>query len=653
MKFSDPANLLQRIPQLERLLVNGHIRRAVASGDPFTLYRALLLARVLRRMPSEQALLRDLTSQRSLFARHPASGGGASERLPTSLSAWLCMAAATALLLVAALIGLAGPRAGHQDVLVLNGFEQPLTVTIGDRRKTVAPQGRLTLSVKTGRLQATAADSRGAPIDAIDEHLVGGTPLTVWNIAGATPLERQILVRGKDRPADADGGKDRIVYCGKRFFTLGEVRYLFRPAPGPIFLTAPSGERTVEQVDVPDFDGHRGANGASVCGFYLMSNGKREEATRILAATATLRGWDLGPAPTSAAIERAYSRKAQLELAQHAVKINPYYSLDQARTAQLLRDEDGQFDAMLAEHRAGALSLPDSAKEQYLYAALLEGKTGLKSMQELHTRFPDQPDILGNLATRKALHGDVDGAVRDFAALRTLSPQVAKSLMGVQARALIAAHRTAEALALLDAGAGDEKDFERVAHAREYALIARQSTGASANLEARMQAERLSEAGNTVHHDLERIIVGLAPLAEDAATHPIIRMALVLRDEPGNAMAAAAGMHMDEFGGLPLDQIALLHGEAARTGQAELDQALGWRLELPRSQLDLLRRYERGEAVTLADTDIGMDIRAAAMFIRSRNLTLPAGERAALRKAAGDADLLQGAVSNALRRWRD
>ena len=652
MKSSDPADLLQRIPQLERLLANGHIQRAVASGDPFILYRALLLTMVLRRTPSEQALLRDLTSQRRLFARPP-SNGRAGERLPASLSAWLCVAAAAALLLGAALIGLAGRRSGHQDVVVLNGFEQPLTVTIGDRRKTVAPQGRLTLSLKSGRLQGTATDSKGAAIDAIDEHLVGGTPLTVWNIAGATPLERQILVRGKDRPADADGGKDRTVYCGKRFFTLGEVRYLFRQAPGPINLTAPSGERTVEQVDVPDFDGHRGANGASVCGFYLMANDKREEAARILAARAKLRGWDLGPSRTSAAIEHAYGRKMLLELAQRAVEVSSLYSLDQARRAQVLRDEDGQFDAMLAEHRARALSMPDSVREQYLYTALLEGKAGLKAMQELHARFPDQSDVLGNLATRKLLHGDVDGAVRDFGALRTLSAEEAKSLLEVHARALMAAHRSAEALALLDAGANDEHDAKRVAHAREYALIARQSPGASADLEARMHTERLSQNGNNVRRDLERVIVGLAPLAEDAAKHPVIRMALLLRDEPGNAMAAAAKMDVDEFGGLPLDQIALLHGEAARSGLADLDKALGWRLELPQSQLGLLRRYVRGEAVTLADTDIGMDIRAAAMFNRSRNSALPASERAALRTAAADADLLQAAVSNALRRWRN
>lgn len=111
--------------------MNGHIRRTVASGDPFILYRALLLVRVLRRMPSEQALLRDMTSQRCLFARPLTSRGGASERLPAILSAWLCMAAATVSLLVAAFIGLTRARADHQDVLVLNGFEQSLTVTIG------------------------------------------------------------------------------------------------------------------------------------------------------------------------------------------------------------------------------------------------------------------------------------------------------------------------------------------------------------------------------------------------------------------------------------------------------------------------------------------------------------------------------------------
>src|SRR5215469_13256599 len=65
----DPAGLLQRISELEPLCEEPRIRRAVETGNPFKVYRALVIARLLRRAPAQRATLDLLLRHRRLFAR--------------------------------------------------------------------------------------------------------------------------------------------------------------------------------------------------------------------------------------------------------------------------------------------------------------------------------------------------------------------------------------------------------------------------------------------------------------------------------------------------------------------------------------------------------------------------------------------------------
>jgi hypothetical protein len=69
MSISDPSRIMQRIPELHALLEDGKIRHAIESGDPFKVYRALVLAKIFDRLPKRFALLKKLTSERRLFAR--------------------------------------------------------------------------------------------------------------------------------------------------------------------------------------------------------------------------------------------------------------------------------------------------------------------------------------------------------------------------------------------------------------------------------------------------------------------------------------------------------------------------------------------------------------------------------------------------------
>lgn len=710
MTISDPAQLLQRIPELEVLADDPRICRAIESGDPFKVFRSLMLARLLRRLPAHRELLRELTGQRRLFARplkgmpsltsinsigfnfigeaEPDSDGShialhafvvlfkvpliplgayvvketgerswqVYARAPLGIPGWLyTRGLATAMVL---LVGAGAVHSfetmGHQDLLILNGFDEPLTVALEGNSHTVPPQQRLNVTVKTGTLHGTASSARGALIDTLDTNIASSGMLSMWNVAGAAPLLRNTVVytRGGSTGPAPEG--TQTVYCGRHFFELADVRYRFEQAPATISMSKHATRTSVEQIEVAT---RPGAIGASLCIAYLMDHNATREGTQLLAALAQLKNWSDEYAGGAIFAAQANSRGDALRLARRAVKARPD-SLPLARMLQELRQQNGEFDAMLAEHRQRAQAHPESADEQYLYASLLSRQQGIDALQELHRRFPKHGTILRSLAWRKANSGDAAGAVRDIALLHTMAPADAERLMGTEARALLAVGRGADALALLDAGARDSKGNDQVEHARDYALLVRQlgSDGVRKDdgrqLESRLHAERLGSGDYAGARDFQRVCVGLAPLDADSGKAPAIKLALALRAAPADALALAAKVDRLQMVAFPDQSRALIYGEAVRTGQAALVKSMEGLLGVSGADDAMLRRYLRGEAVSIAGIDMELDVQAAAMFIRSRNAALPAAERDALREQAARTEVLHGAVHTALNQWQ-
>lgn len=709
MTISDPAQLLHRIPELEALSSDPRIGRAIESGDPFKVFRALMMARLLRRLPLHSALLRELTGQRRLFARPlkgtPSLGSinsvgfnfiGEAEpdtdgshialhafvvlfkipliplgayvvkdtgnrswqiyaRAPLGIPGWLyTRGLATALVL---LVGAGAVHSfetmGHQDLLILNGFEAPLTVALQGQNYTVPAQQRLNVTVKTGTLHASAS-SGNTSIDTLDTSIASSGMLSIWNVAGATPLLRNTVVYTRDKATGPEPDGAHTVYCGQRFIELADVRYQFVQPPATMSMSKHSNSVSVQQIEVAS---RPGSAGPTVCIAYLMDHGAASEGARLLAVLAELNHWSDQYGPGAIFATEAVSRRAALVLARRAVKARPD-SLSLARSLQDLRQQNGEYDAMLAEHRQRAQAHPDSADEQYLYAALLSRQQGIDLLQQLHARFPEHALILRSLAWRKAGNGDAAGALQDLQRLHTLAPADAQRLLGAEARALLALNRGADALALLDAGARDDKDNNQVEHARDYALLARQlgsdklRTEGGAQLETRLHAERLGSSDYSRARDFQRICVGLSPLDPDSGKTPAIRLALALRAAPGEAMKLAPQVSRLQMAGFTDSQRALVYGEAVRTGNAALIKSMEGMLSVSGADDLTLQRYLRGEAASIAGIDMDLDAQAAAMFIRSRNAALPAAERGALREQAARTELLHGAVHTALNEWQ-
>ncbi|MDO9191507.1 MAG: hypothetical protein Q7U12_01260, partial [Undibacterium sp.] len=269
------------------------------------------------------------------------------------------------------------------------------------------------------------------------------------------------------------------------------------------------------------------------------------------------------------------------------------------------------------------------------------------AMQELSRQFPENADILHSLVWRKAIHYDYAGANQDLARLRKLSPSHADSLLDTEVKTLMAERRGIEALRLLHAAVRDKTADKRPDHAADFALVAKQI-----NVNPDFWLKELPAAEkNAEMLDFYRVRAGLRPLQTQDTQSSFVKLALALRNDPDQARKIAKGMNRNQLGKLATDQLSLLLGEVIRTQDTELAGMMNGMLALSRSKTKLLEEFIRGEAVSLDQMDIDLEIQSAACFIRSRNPQLSAQERSSLRSRAAKTDLLPGPITTALHQW--
>ncbi|PWF55403.1 hypothetical protein C7C56_002015 [Massilia glaciei] len=692
---------MQRVPELNALTGDSRIRRAIESGDTFKVYRSLVLARLFRRLPAHAALLRELTAERRLFAK-PLKGMpslanynslgfglvGQSERdkdgvhvalhaivalfkvplVPlgayvvqgTSDQGWTVYARAPlgvfgwfyARALVLALVLLAGWGAHSayqasriQELVLLNGFGETVSVTIDKQSVALAPQGRLTLKVATGKVHGAASAGKGGLIDTFDHTLDGSSDIYVWNIAGAMPLLHNTLYYSKVKPAPGAPGRDvNRVHCGRQFMAFDDIDHLFTEAPESV-TTSDGADHTYEQLSIAT---KPGTPGVMLCLGYLHGNGMEANAAKAHEALAQLQGWDYQGTSTAVLAAQSVSPAEALRVARRAVEARPD-DVQIARVLQDMRDNAGESVAQLSEHRQRARKQPDSAREQYLYLSLLSGNIGQSAADAMARRFPQDPQILRSLARRKAVRADYAGASAELARLHRLSEEDAGYLIDDEARVLVALGRAPAALKLLDAALANKTSAAGPDLAADHGLVARL---AGADPERFLRANYDGDA-DPAKLDRSRVRAGLDLLEPASAEDNVVQIALALRQDPGKALALAQRAGRFEMLALSGDQMGLLYGEAVRSGRTAVSDKLAFHARINLADRVVLHQYLRGENVNLAEIDIGIDFKAAAHFIRSRNAKLSDGERAELRSRAARGDLLQGVISTAIKQWKE
>ncbi|MCU6435710.1 hypothetical protein LPB67_18180 [Undibacterium sp. Jales W-56] len=699
MSIADPAQLLQRVPELQALIDDPRISRAIESGDTFKVYRALVLAKLFRRLPQHSDVLRLLTSERRLFAKplkgKPSLGSinsvgfgfiGKAEtdlddsyialhafviffviplvplgayvvkstgtrqwqiyaRAPLGILGWLYT---RGLALSAVVLVLSGAAHSYheshtQDLMVLNGFDAPLTIHFDHQTMQLAPQARATVNLKTGRVHGVATAAQSGVIDTLDETLNSSDRYTIWNIAGAAPLVQNTIVYSKTAPGNPDAGGAQTVYCGKRFLELDNIKYAFEEPPGSISMSKHQTSVSVNHLSIVSNDD---TPGVLACMSYAFDRGHEKDMAKAAEALALLHDWEMRYANNAIVAAQAVSRSEGLRVAERMMQARPG-QVAYERMAQNIRDEAGQHAALLAEYAARARQQPDSANAQYLYASLMSGTEGINAMQALAQQFPQDPNILRSLIWRRAAHGEYANAIREIARLRQISASDADRLLDLEVRLLVAQHRGFDAMNLLNAAVRDKTANNRAGHAADFGLVARYF---GADPELYLKALPGDEK-NSVALDFYRVRAGLAPVLPQNTLAPTVKMALALRNAPAQALLAAREVTRYQIASLGTDQLALLYGEAVRTDDQTVLAKIAGLLHLPKSEDDLLRQFMRGDAVSLDEADIDLDVQAAAYLIRSRNPQLPAAERAALRARAARTDLLHGTVSSALNQW--
>ncbi len=682
MSISDPANLLLRIPELLSLADDHKIRRAIETGDSFKLYRVLVMAKLFRRLPLHHDLITMLINERRLFAkpllkaRH--SSGiksiglgfiGESEhdtdgsyiamrtllifsklpliplgsfilknkdeqnwqpvaRAPLDIKGWLItrgLAFGLATLVLASAI-LGYYQTHTQDIILLNGFDLPVLVTLDGENIKLPPQGIISTTVKTGPARGIASVDKIGIIDEFDHEIVSNNGTTVWNIAGATPLLQPTLISGKTA-SENESKNTPSVYCGQRFIEL-EMKL------------------NASKITLAKTASETGPVGIAMCIKYAAENAQEKTIAPALEALAAIYDWDLSYTKNAIAAAKLVAQTEAIRVATRAMQAKPGET-PYERLYQDLREEAGEHDALLREYFERAKQEPNSASVQFLYASLLSGSAGVAAMQELSLRFPQDPDILHSLVVRKTLHDDTAGAYRDLISLRKLSPKHADSLLDTEVKILLAERRGIEALQVLNNAVRDKTAAKRPDHAAEFALVAKQ-------IDARPDfwlKELPAAEKNADMLDFYRVRAGLPPLQTQDTQSAFVKLALALRNDPAQALKISRRMNRHQLSALATDQLSLLYGEAIRSKDLELVAMMDGMLPLSKTKTKLLEEFFLGNDVNLDELDIDLEIQSAARFIRSRNPQLSAKERSTLRNQAEKTDFLRGPVTTALHQW--
>jgi hypothetical protein len=705
---ADPAGLFQRIPELEPLCEDARIRKAVEAGDSFKVYRALWWAKTLNRLPAHRDVLMLLLSQRRLFARPIKKAPsmqtinsigttivGSSEknadgtyiathafvilfaipilplgaylvsagqkarsynffaRVPLGSVYWIWSRFWALAVVAAVAVGAvrAGYSVGHHELQIVNAFDKPVQAQIGPESASVPAHGRAALTLPVGKYKGVARVAGAAnPIDETELDIVSNNGLLVWNVAGAAPVYLEPVIYSADSAAKTAEPKPTI-YCGQRFIPFPRVDDEFTEPPKEVQMSESEHQVTRIHVDIIGSKANPNKASSAICFGWLASQGKLTQALEVQTAAARAQNWEAGIAGNLLAIQAAADPAIAAKLALEATAAQPN-DVDVQRSAQQARIAAGQEPQVIAEYKKRAAAKPDSALDQYLYVRLLEGPEGLTAADQLLKRFPKDVPLLRLEVYERAAANKWADSDQAWQLLQQVKPEEAIGELEFDALDLVAQGKAKDAEARvekafvgLEKGSSEQRDIAEL-HAR-LALLS-----GDANPDRLLQQTEGKDSPAT----LSRARLGLALRTHDPADkdgdEPLVKLVRAARKSPTEAIAASAKLEVLDLFSLDPASWALTFGEAARTGAEAAQKSLARYFPGDsHSKIELLRRFVRGEAVTLPVGLVEPAVRAAALFVRSRNASLAAKERAALVAEARHLDWLHTSVSSAIDSW--
>ncbi|WP_394778688.1 tetratricopeptide repeat protein, partial [Undibacterium sp.] len=613
MSISDPAQLLQRVPELEALVDDSRIRKAIESGDPFKVYRALVWAKWLRRLPQHRDTVKLLVGHRRLFAKHlkrsPSLGTvnsvgfsfvGEAEsdtdgshialhalvvlfavpivplgaylvrstgerqwsifaRVPMGLSGWLYSRGLATGLLATLLVGAVSSyhKSQTQDIIVLNSLPVAVDVELDGKKQTVPADGRATINVAAGQVKGSATAGKSGVVDSYDHQVRSQGGYVFWNIAGASPLLRETISYYRDRPETPPSKVVPSVYCGERYVEMPHADFFFEEPAEHISMSKHDSEASRSHVEVA----HQGNSPPlELCKNYLFSTNQPDKVVPLYEVRALLSGWDV--IETSAAV-RAASEASKFEAVRIAMRASAARpdDIDVHRLYQKAREDAGEYDALLKEYAEQAAQQPNSAKAQYLYAALLKGSQGLDKMESVAKKFGNEPHVLRSLTWHRTNAGNYAAAMESYQRLQKVAPDIAVETANSGVQALVAQNRLREALDLITASFHAKNAGNKMRDAGNFAMVARMAGSDPLSL----LAELPSAEGAANDLEMVRVRAGLEPQHAATDNSRTVSLAMALRKDPAQAFILAHAMTRGELFRLQKEQLALLYFEAVRT----------------------------------------------------------------------------------------
>ena len=334
----------------------------------------------------------------------------------------------------------------YQDVRLINGLPQPVSVELGGLKATVPARGMTILSqVPVGPQKGHAAAQDGSEVDTVELAVASGFDVLAWNVAGAAPVFQETVVYGPDSDSSKLKGYEPQLFCGTKVLTLRGVDDVFREPPKSMRLSEHQRRATRSRhVGVlPE-----NTSGVPVCLSLFISQNRYAEAVPLVELFARMSGWERDFTVRAIGLTMLHSPEEAVRLARLALAAHPD-DTKLHRAYQSVAERAGLHEALVKEYRARAEAQPDSAAAQYLSARLQRGAEGVAAIERLAQRFPREPVILKSLIYNRWRTGNWKGTAQAWETLWGLDSAEAADLAEAEATALVAQGRHAEALAQL------------------------------------------------------------------------------------------------------------------------------------------------------------------------------------------------------------
>lgn len=706
MTISDPAQLLERIPELESLAEHPGILKAIATGDTFKVYRALWWARLLRKLPQHKRTLDALLRNRRLFAKPlkgtPSLGSinsvgfsfvGESERdadgshialhafvvlfaipliplgsywvkresssglssswrifarVPMGGFGWLYGRGLAAAAL--GLIGLGGYSAfhasGHQEVTVVNGFDKPVKVLLAGQAQTVAAHGIATIDVPDGKVEGRADLEDGTEIERFSHEVHASADHAVWNIGGVAPVYNvQVIYYAENSTPPADSEQPSPTFhCGESYFETDHIDFAFEEPAQSVSMS--KGQERAERSAMLVY-ADNGKQSQNDCVNYALSRGDLKAYSGMLVSLAAATKWDGGISSLAymSALE-SESGKA-IEIARRARDAHPD-DMDQQRMYIGAMDDAGRLDEAKAEIARMVAKAPDSVSARYLDAVTTEGGAGLDKLLAIHGA-DNAPYVLRSTIWREWVAGRTQSVVDHWDALFKLSPEEAARVIEAKVDAELLLGHPGSALKALNDLAGTPAGENDPKIASYYALVAARGGDAPDALFRRIDAEKTMPS--LLRYHAARANVSLAHPPETERDE-LAGLARELPESAERGLQRVRGLRDMEMRAIEPEHWALLYGEAARRKERALMTRLGHWSAFSSKELKRMADYALGQPVALEGLDIDPITHAALDLVRSRNDSLPQSERSRLHARALAGDHLHGAISVAAASWQ-